>query len=450
MSNFLFNDFEKLTPTAWKQKIQVDLKGADYNDTLLWTTDEGITVKPFYTSEDRTNTQIELPSKGFNICQSVFVDDVKIANKLALEALERGANAIQFRADTNFDVSKLLNDIDSSTILYFELNFLDTEFIKELEKACKDFSSFYQLDVLGSLARTGNWNTNQASDINQLKEISTSITNSIHVNASIYQNAGANIIQQLAYALSQTNEYLELLGEEVASNIHYTFSVGSNYFFEIAKIRAFRILHASLLQERGISSIRPHIFTKPTLRNKTLYDYNVNMLRTTSESMSAILGGSDTVSNVAYDSIYHKSNEFGERISRNQLLILQKEAYLKEAQSFANGSYYIESITKQLAEKALDIFKQLENGGGFLKQLIEGTIQKKIKESSLNEIEKFDNQELILLGTNKLQNDKDKMANDLELYPFLKKNNIKTYISPIPPTRISEKNEQTRLETERT
>lgn len=449
MSNFLFNDFEKLTPTAWKQKIQVDLKGAEYNETLLWRTAEGITVKPFYTSEDRTNAYIDLPSKGFNICQSVFVGNVNIANKLALDALKRGATAIQFRADSSFDISELIRDIDYSTTLYFELNFLDTDFIKKLEKTCEKFPSYYQLDILGNLARTGNWFKGQNSDINKAKDICKSIPNSIHVDASIYQNAGANITQQLAYALSQTNEYLELLGEEAVSNIHFTFSVGSNYFFEIAKIRAFRILHASLLKERDIKSVNLHIFTKPTLRNKTLYDYNVNMLRTTSESMSAILGGSNTVSNIAYDSIYHKSNEFGERISRNQLLILQKESYLSEAQSFANGSYYIERITHQLAEKALDIFKKLENGGGFLKQLIEGTVQKKIKESAINEIEKFNNLDIILLGTNKLLNEKDKMANDLELYPFLKKKNLKTYISPILPTRISEKNEQTRLETER-
>ena len=155
------------------------------------------------------------------------------------------------------------------------------------------------------------------------------------------------------------------------------------------------------------------------------------MLRTTSESMSTILGGSNTVSNLPYDFAYHKSNEFGERISRNQLLILQKESYLSDAQSFANGSYYINALTKQLANKALEIFKQIEKGGGFLKQLKEGIIQRKIQESAHKEQEKFNSGELVLLGSNKLPNHRDIMKDSLEIYSFLKYNPSKTLIQPI-------------------
>lgn len=448
MNQFLFNDFDTLSPTAWKQKIQVDLKGADYNETLLWKTNEGIIVKPFYTEEDRNDAQISLPEKGFNICQSIFVDDISIANKLAIDALNRGANTIQFVASQRFDIQSLLKDIDESVIVYFELQFLDADFIKQIYQATANRTVFYQVDIIGNLARTGNWYQNLNSDINAVKSFSKEVSNSICVNASIYQNAGANIIQQLAYALAQTNEYIEILGADIAKNIHYQFSLSSNYFFEIAKLRAFRILHASLFKEHGIKNITANIFTKPSLRNKTLYDYNVNMLRTTSECMSAILGGSNTISNVSYDAMYHKSNEFGERISRNQLLILQKEAYLEEAQSFANGSYYIENITKQLADKALIIFKQIEKGGGFLKQLKAGNIQKKTQESAQKEQEQFSQQKIVLLGTNKLPNKDDRMKDNLEIYPFLKRNNSKTLIPPIPPVRLSEQHEQHRLETE--
>ena len=448
MSEFLFDDFDTLSPAAWKQKIQVDLKGADYNETLLWKTNEGIIVKPFYTEEDRNNTDISLPKKGFNICQSIFVDDISIANKLAIDALNRGATTIQFVANQKFDIESLLKDIDESFIIYFELQFLDADFIKQINQVTTDRTVFYQVDIIGNLARTGNWYQNLNSDINTIKDFSGEIQNSISVNASIYQNAGANITQQLAYALAKTNEYIEILGAEAAKNIHYQFSLASNYFFEIAKLRAFRILHASIFKEHGVENLTAHIFAKPSLRNKTLYDYNVNMLRTTSECMSAILGSSDTISNVSYDAIYHKSNEFGERISRNQLLILQKEAYLEEAQSFANGSYYIEGITKQLAEKALNIFKQIEQGGGFLKQLKLGNVQKKIQESAQKEQRQFSQQKIVLLGTNKLPNKDDRMKGNLEIYPFLKRNNSKTLIPPIPPVRLSEQHEQNRLETE--
>jgi methylmalonyl-CoA mutase len=448
MSTFLFEDFDPISPAAWKQKIQLDLKGADYNQTLLWKTNEGIVVKPFYTEEDRNNANIALPKKGFNICQTVFVDDVSIANSLAIDALQRGANTIQFIANKKFDFAALLAGISTNSVLYFQLNFLDVNFVNELDRNCDPFERYYQFDVLGNLAKTGNWHEDFKADIGSTKSMMGTVQNCISVDASIYQNGGANMIQQLAYALAQTNEYIELFGTDVIKQIHYQFAVGSNYFFEIAKLRAFRILHASLLNEYGVGDLAPNIFTQPSLRNKTIYDYNVNMLRTTSECMSAVLGGSDTVCNVSYDTIYHKSNEFGERISRNQLLILQKEAYLHEAQNFADGSYYIENITKQLAEKALVIFKQIEKGGGFLKQLKTGTIQKKIKESAQKEQEQFNEEKIVLLGSNKLPNEKDRMKESLELYPFLKKKISRTLSPPIPQRRLSESYEKQRLEME--
>ena len=449
METFSFDEFDKITPAAWKQKIQVDLKGADYNDSLLWTSKEGITVKPFYTKEDRSNTHIALPKEGYKICQSIFVDDITIANKLALDSLERGATAIQFIATKTFDYKNLLNQINlTKTYIYFNFQFLDADFIIELDKYCNSNFIFFQIDIIGNLAKTGNWFTNLKSDISETNKFINRVDNSICVNASLYQNAGANSVQELAYALAHTNEYIEIFGTSIASKIHYVFSTGSNYFFEIAKLRAFRILHEALLKEHGIENITVHIFTKPSKRNKTIYDYNVNMLRTTSECMSAILGGSNTISNESYDALYHKSNEFGERIARNQLLVLQKEAYLSEAQEVAKGTYYIENIEKQLAEKALEVFKQLEKNGGFLSQLKKGTIQNKIEESAHKEQKQFDENQITLLGTNKLPNKNDMMKENLEIYPFLKNNNSKTLIPPILQRRLSEQHEQKRLDTE--
>lgn len=450
MENFLFDEFDKVSPAAWKQKIQVDLKGADYNDSLLWKSNEGISVKPFYTKEDRHNNKILLPKRGFKVCQSIYVDDVIIANKLALDSLDRGANAIQFTAKSTFDFKTLLAKINLDKIsIYFNLEFLDTDFIALLTNYCKEGLIYYQIDIIGNLAKTGNWFDHLKSDISQTKKLLSITNRSICVHASLYQNAGATMHQELAYALAHTNEYLEMFGKSVAAKIHFSFSVGGNYFFEIAKLRAFRLLISSLFQAHGVSDSSIHIFTIPSSRNKTIYDYNVNMLRTSSECMSAILGGSDTISNLSYDSVYHKSNEFGERIARNQLLILQKEAYLSDSQQFANGAYYIENIEKQLAEKALMIFKQIEKKGGFLKQLKNGLIQKKIAESAQQQQDQFDQNQLILLGSNKLPNINDRMKEELELYPFLKHTHSKTLIRPILLKRLSENYEMDRLEKEK-
>ena len=449
MSNFLFDEFDAVSPAAWKQKIQVDLKGADYNKTLLWKTDEGITVKPFYTKEHSKNTPIQTPKKGFNICQKIFVGDEKIANSIAVNALKRGANSILFKAHKNFDYSTVLHCINlKKSNVYFHFSFLNADFQIEVSKFCNSKNVFFQTDTIGSLAEKGNWFHNLKEDHNQLEQIVSASKNCISVSGDLYQNAGANITQQLAYTLAHANEYLNIFGVEVASKIHFKFSVGSNYFFEIAKLRAFRILWKSLLKEYDAKTTEAHIFTQPSLRNKTLYDYNVNMLRTTSECMSAILGGSNTISNVAYDRIYHKSNEFGERIARNQLLILQQESGFEKAQNFADGAYYITSITNQLAQNALTTFKQIEKSGGFLKQLKNGIIQKKIAESATKEEEKFNHKEIVLLGTNMQINNTDKIKQDLELYPFVKQRHIKTLITPIVRKRLSEAIEKQRLDNE--
>ena len=172
------------------------------------------------------------------------------------------------------------------------------------------------------------------------------------------------------------------------------------------------------------------------------------MLRTTSECMSAVLGGANTICNLAYDAVYHKTNEFGERIARNQLLILKHESYFNMVNNPTDGSYYIESITNQLSEKALELFKNIENNGGFLKQLKAGTIQRKIKESASIERRQFENGEEILLGTNKYPNPSDKMKHELEIYPFIKTNPRKTLIEPIIEQRLSEHLEQKRLKNE--
>jgi methylmalonyl-CoA mutase len=446
MSNNLFDHFNSISPSAWKQKIQVDLKGADYNETLLWKTDEGIVVKPFYTKEDRSNNNTNTSDFKFNISQSIYINDEKTANYIAKSALEKGANAIEFIAVNRFDYKQLLANIDlKNVIFYFRFQFLDAKFTNEIHDFISSNNCYIQVDIINNLAQNGNWFKNLKSDHLEFESIVNNCNNSIGIDATLYQNAGATIVQQLAYTLAHANEYFNHYGIESATKFHFNFAMGSNYFFEIAKIRAFRILWNALLKEYDSPELEAHIFAQPSTRNKTIYDYNVNLLRTTSECMSAILGSANTINNLSYDATYHKKNEFGERISRNQLLILQQESYLESSNSIANGSYYIESITNQLAEKALLIFKDIEKGGGFIKQLKECVIQRKITESANKEQALFNNNKLVLLGTNKQLNVNDKMKSDIEFYPFLKINPIKTLVPPIIKKRLAEASEKERL-----
>lgn len=451
-NNNLFQQFEPVSSKQWKQQIQYELKGADYNETLVWESPEGIKVKPFYhIDEDTANLGTNVPENAFSILQNIFVHDVRKSNERALDSLQRGAESIRFTIENeSVSIEELMQNLPlEKTVYYFYLPFLSIDFVNKINNfSTKNNAAFIlQVDPVGQLAKDGNWFENLDSDVEKLNTISSKSTVPfLTVSSGIYQNAGANMVQQLAYTLAHVNEYFNRI-ENISSPITIEVAVGTNYFFEIAKLRAFRILFNTLAKEYN-HNFDCHIIATPTKRNKTLYDYNVNMLRTTTECMSAILGSANAIANLPYDALYHKDNEFGDRISRNQLLVLKHESYFDKVNNPADGAYYIESLTEQLAEKALLLFKDIEANGGLITQLIEGNIQRKISESAQKEQELFDSGKEILLGTNKYPNKNDKMKNDLELYPFVKQNPRKTLITPIIEKRLAEKLEQERLSQE--
>lgn len=267
------------------------------------------------------------------------------------------------------------------------------------------------------------------------------------VNAALYHNAGANAVQEIAYTLAHANEYLTIFGEKCAKKIQFNFAIGSHYFFEIAKLRAFKYLFNLILGPYNTSA-NATIFAEPALRNKTILDYNVNLLRTTTESMSAVLGGANTIANCTYNVAFEEPNDFGLRIAKNQLLILKEESYFTNAQNIPNNAYYIEAITIELAEKALKLFKEIEASGGFLKQLKQGTIQRKISENAQKEQAQFNTNELILVGTNKYPNKNEKLKPALIKSISKKRKGKKTLIIPILPKRLAEEFEQKTLKNE--
>ncbi|GGI57178.1 methylmalonyl-CoA mutase subunit beta [Winogradskyella haliclonae] len=453
MSKSLFKDFNPVSSKEWKQKIQVDLKGADYNDALIWKTSEGIDVKPFYHSDefDKYPNISNTEATNWKISQSIDVTDIIEANSAAIEALSKGAEHIVFNLkNEDVKLQELLSGID--TPIHINPKKLSIELIEEISELNKSNSITLNNDIIGNLVRTGNWYTNLKED-HTIFESSVKNTNQLYIDLSCYQNAGATNIQQLAYALAHINEYLNHLenpiSKESKASLKVTFniSVGSNYFFEIAKLRALRQLWSSLASAYAINQDCT-IAVTPSKRNKTIYDYNVNMLRTTTECMSAVLGGANIIYNQPYNQLFQETTEFGERISRNQLLILKSESYFNAVNNPSDGSYYIEQLTTQLGEKALKLFKNIEANGGFLDQLKEGTIQRKLKESAQKEQEAFNNGDITLLGTNKHPNLADKMKNTLEKHPFLKIEKRKTIIEPIIEKRLSENLEVKRLNEE--
>ena len=251
-----FSEFEAVSAKQWKQKIQFELKGEDYNDALVWNSPENIKVKPFYNQDDlQDNLPVNPNANGFKICQNIFVFDLEKSIERALKSIERGADSIIFTIENEtIDVTKLLEKLPLETCeIYFNLNFISVNYISKIENLAKlrNAKIYCNLDPIGQLAKEGNWfNTQEKDNFLTLNLISKQVSNSsiISVNSSLYQNAGANMVQELAYSLAHVNEYLNRI-YTINQPIVFKISVGSNYFFEIAKLRAYRILFNSIAKE---------------------------------------------------------------------------------------------------------------------------------------------------------------------------------------------------------
>ncbi len=453
-----YKDFSPISAKQWKQKIQADLRGADYNETLVWDSPDGIRIRPFYHRDEAGREYGDIPGfpSQWTLAENITLKGHSNTASRIEDAVTRGAEALILNWEGEWPTREDWDNMAISETLKIHLAvdsdrpsiFHDAQLLKGRDPEL----TFLNMDVIGNLARTGNWFKDMDSDFQALRQLNSRTSCSLlAVDTSLYQNAGANRVQQLAYGLAHASEYLQLLSEDGAFNagkpLVFKVSVNTDYFLEIAKLRALRILWAQLAADFNVNT-NCHILAVPTKRNKTLYDYNVNMLRTTTECMSAALGGADTISNMPYDALFHDDNDFARRIATNQLLILKRESYFDPSVNVADGAYFIEEITADLSAKALDLFKQIEAGGGLLKQLKEGTIQRKIRESAQKEQKAFDEGALTLVGTNKYPNEKDRMKGELRVDPFPKKRADRTSIEPVQMRRLATQLEQNRLEDE--
>ena len=420
----LFDNFESISEKEWKNKVQVELKGLEYNETLLWGTNDKINVKPLYTKNDVDYSSIQpLPRKA---------KDWKIISK--------------YTENTNQDYSFLYgylieeNQIKTSTSLpnYLDLfikynDFSNLETINNLPNL-----KYLDLDVYGYLTQNGLWLNENEKGSKEIVKKALELDNFekvISIQGDIYQNAGANHVQQIAITLAHAVEYLENFGADIADKIYFKFSVGSNYFFEVSKLRAFRFLWQLILEQYNKES-EAFIFTSTSNRNKSKLDIYNNVIRTTLEASSAIFGASDALFVESYDKVNNET-DFGLELAAKQQLLLQQESYLNQFSDPAAGSYYIESLTNQLAEKALELFKTIQNFGGFVKALENETIQDLIYTTAKKEQKDFDEKSLKLIGVNQFRNP----ADDIE-----KKSKEKivkhVLFLPIVPTRLAEKEEK--------
>jgi len=476
----LFQDFPEISTRQWEDKINSDLKGADYGKKLLWKSEEGILVKPYYREADldglETGRVKTLRASGsapnsWTICQDIFPGkDLAEANEKALEALKGGAQALRFQLEKVPKTDKaLLKDLlrgialDESEISFHGFLGADAlfEHLHDLAKESGADPSGLQgclgADPLGKMATTGVpyvMSDTLGSLIGKAKEESPSMR-VLDVHGGLFQEAGSNLVEELAYALSMGSEYLFLLKSkkrdllEVVHSMQFSLSAGSNFFMEIAKFRAFRILWAEVLKGYALGEDAPpaKIHATSSRWNMTLYDPQVNMLRGTTEAMSAVLGGADVISVLPHDLPYGTTSLFTDRIARNAQIILRDEAYLDRVEDPSSGSYYIESLTEAIAEKSWDLFQQLEQAGGFRAALEQGIIQQQVHERRNQKRDRMNAGRDHLLGSNAFPNAGEFIADRVE-----EKASSQVTDAPLKavrPYRLSADFEALRLETER-
>ena len=439
-----FYPFDPVSEKEWKQKIQADLKGADYNDTLVWQSEEGIDVRPFYSESSIARAAGSSADGAWRI--GMRMEEYMNAIPDDVEAV-----LIPISDDGKLPEEWIQTAMEQTCFIHFEMDFLSQETVSRLTEVLGDYPDYaLNIDSIGRLARTGNWFHSNKEDHAILQFLMQHARTQYvcSVDMALFQNGGANRVQQLAYGLAQANENLNFGDHhDVRPTFVFKVAIDGNYFFEIAKLRALRWLWHSLAAAYGTEQ-SCHILATPSLRNKSTYDYNTNLLRSTMECMAAIHGGADTVVNAPYDTHFKKPHDFSDHIALNQLRILKHEAYMDQVQNAADGAYYIEQLTTQLAEKALQLFKEIEASGGYYKQLKEGTIQRKIKEQARKQQEDFDTAENKLVGANSYLNEDEVVKEQLETDPFLEQQPRKTEIEPIIAIRLAEQMEKKRLEDE--
>lgn len=428
--------FEDISSKQWKQKIQFELEGIDYQ-SLIWKSPEEIAVRPFYHSDENlkkypSHTQTEPWAK----CQKIYVADVlktsQKINKIHAKGIQKFWLIIP---DETKNIQSIIEQCPNDTFLYIECLFLSADYYKNIRNSNPTIQLFFTNDPIHQLGCTGNWFTNKELDFTVLNEINQNYHSPfLSIKTSHYQNFGANITQQLALALAHTSEYFHHL-ENVKTPILFEVAIGGNFFFEIAKLKALRLLFSALSKEFDYS-IPCKIIAIPSKRNKTLFTHENNWVRSTTECFSAVLGGADTIINLPADFMFKKENGISNRLANNQLQILEKETALYLAKNPTEGNYFLDYLIHQMTEKSLLLFKEIERKGGFLNLLKTGWIQQKIKESAQKEQEIFNKENNLKNGKNEFLN--SAVIPELELYPFVKHKPRKTQIIPIVESRLSE------------
>ena len=440
----LFTEFPPVPTEKWEEVITADLKGADYERKLVWKTGEGFNVRPYYRAENLEGIKFlgsqagEFPyvrgtraHNRWRVHQTVSVVCPKEANAEALKILNAGVDSLGFciasEAFTAADLDTLLGEICIPAV---QLTFCGQKtadvaelVLAKIEKegiAKEDVRIAFCIDPLvKGLSTKGDFcSPNGEKCFARIAELIRKTKEYKHirvvtVSGQIFGNSGSTIVEELAFVLSAGHDYLVRLTdagltiEEAARKLRFSFSVSSNYFMEIAKFRAARMLWANIVKgynpEKNCAC-KMQIHAETSKWNQTVYDPYVNMLRGTTEAMSAAIGGVYSLEVTPFDASFENPTEFSKRIARNVELLLKHESHFDQVVDPAGGSYYIENLTDSIANEAWKLFREIEEKGGYTAAYESGFIVERVKASAAAKDKNIATRREILLGANQYPN----------------------------------------------
>ncbi|HSE83109.1 MAG TPA: methylmalonyl-CoA mutase family protein [Thermodesulfobacteriota bacterium] len=458
----LFEEFPPVSTEEWKATIEKDIKGASF-EKLVWKPYESFTVKPFYRVEDLESLDFlinELPGElpymrgartnnDWQICEDVHETDIRRANRIARDGIGRGGTSLSFVCEVEddringipvqgqHDMALLLEGIPLEEVLvHFRCgrgaSAILSMFINEARERGVRLDTLrgsVDADPINYLELNGSFYTNQRDSFGEVRSIIHYLNQhmpdfrGLKVHGHAFHDSGASIVQELAFTLASGVEYLDqltsmdLTSDQIAQHMLFSFSIGSNYFLEIAKLRAARLLWAQIVEQfnpKEEKSMAMAIDARTSSWNKTVYDPYVNMIRGTVEAMAAAIGGCDGLTVVPFDATYKSSGEFSRRIARNTQIILKSESYLDKVIDPAAGSYYIENLTDMIARETWSLFQSVEEEGGIVEALKSGFVQGEIEKTRQKKDMNIAARKDIFLGTNQYPNLEEEISSQIE------------------------------------
>ncbi|NRD23641.1 methylmalonyl-CoA mutase small subunit [Winogradskyella litoriviva] len=413
----LFSEFPPVSTEQWMERVTADLKGADFNKKLVWKNLNGINIQPCYNSESKIT---QLKNTGENSQTLVNYRKVPVCcaetgNDLAKKAIEEGISGLIFQLLDTVPVAELLKDIDLNQItVAFDIYNNTIDFTKDLVAFAqgKDLKGYLNTSVISNYVTTGTFDDNQVELIIEVIKLTKDFPKFkvLTISGTEYLDSGANQVQEIAYTLNSLVFLTEKLKEkgvavqEIFNNLNFLLAIGLEYFVEIGKFRAFNSLLAEVIAKYGITDYNKTITAKTSIWSKSITDAETNLLRCTTEAMSAILGNVDGVLIDPYDKEFKSASDFSNRIAGNITTILKEESYFGKVSNPVDGSYYIEEVSSKIAEKALELFKSIEAKGGFYKAFENETIQQQIAEIRLQKLKLISQRRTPMVGINKYPN----------------------------------------------